>query len=138
MPGRGFINLLGPLFTRAWRPGASEIKAERTQTASDSTTRATMVTPTSGKKVRIISAQIMSDSATEARFELYFDTGANVGSDSTKAILNISLDVDTAPHYNISWPDGGGPIAAVDDVVSIRTNTNVSSSGVFVVHYREE
>lgn len=135
---RGMINLLGPLFTRAFKPGASEVKQTAKFTASDSSTRVTLLTPTSGKKVRVISVLAGTGSATGTNCELYFGTGAQFTTDVSKAIFIARLDNDIEMTKFLSWPDGGGPVGAVDEVVSMRTNDNITSSVVFMVHYREE
>lgn len=135
---RGFINLLGPLFTRAFKPGASEVKTTGLDTVSDSTTRVTVVTPTSGKKIRIISCHSFTASTTGSAFEVYFDTGVNLAADRTKVILHLFLDADIQPNFGLVWPDGGGPVGDVDDVISFRTGTNITTNGSVDIHYREE
>ncbi len=135
---RGFINLLGPLFTRAFKPGASEVKAARLTTVSSSVTRATVFTPTSGKKVRIVSVQLANASTTGTIFWVYFDTGAAITTNPGKEIANAYLDLDTVPSWALSWPDGAGPVGDVDDVVSLRTNVDIATTGMIIVHYREE
>ena len=136
---RGMINLLGPLFTRAFKPGASEVKSINATIASPTTTKATLLTPTSGKKARIISVIMMTSSAQNANFEMYFGTGANFTVDRSKIIVVCQLDEDLAPNFGISFPDGGGPVGAVDEIVSIRTGTDVLVNNCqFTIHYREE
>ena len=118
-------------------PGASEIKSVR-QTISNSTTVVTAATPASGKKIRIISAIINYDSTTATAAEVYFDTGANISSDETKAIAEAFM---LSPENRIaafSWPDGAGPVGAADDVLSVREGTGVVATLSFVIHYREE
>lgn len=118
-------------------PGASEVKAVR-QTISNSSTVVTAATPTSGKKIRIISVIINYDSTTATAAEVYFDTGANIASDELKAIgeaFMLSPDNQTA---SFTWPDGAGPVGAVDDVLSVREGTAVTATLSFVIHYREE
>ena len=136
---RGMINLLGPLFVRVFKPGASEVKSILRLTASNSMTRATIITPTSGKRVRIISVEITTSSGAANHYEVYFDTGAGIANDLSKAIMLAVLDFDYMTHAHMEWPDGGGPIGDVNDVVSIRTgDSDISALGKFVIHYREE
>ena len=129
---------LGVLAAAPWIPGASDVKAARKQTVSDSTTRVTVLSPTSGKKVRIIAVQAFTGSATGTQFEVYFATGTNVGTTAGKEIANFFLDVTDHPTQVISFPDGGGPVGAADDVVSIRNTADISTDGFFVIIYREE
>ena len=138
MPGRGFINLLGPLFTRAFRPGASEVKSVLKTTASNSTTRVTVLTPTSGKKVRIISCHARSGSTTGTGIEVYFATGATILTNAGKEIVETVLDITDMPSIFLVWPDGGGPVGAVDEVISLRTGADITNNVVVVIHYREE
>ncbi|KKM61604.1 hypothetical protein LCGC14_1530070 [marine sediment metagenome] len=135
---RGMINLLGPLFTRAFKPGASEVKSVLLDSVSDSSTRATVLTPTSGKKARIISCSIRSGSSTVTGIEVYFDTGANIRTNAGKEIAEVVLDAVDLPTIFLVWPDSGGPVGAVDEVISLRTGANITNNVVVVIHYREE
>ena len=128
----------GKLHTSAKMIGAGEVKAIRFQSSSDSSVRATILTPTSGKKVRVVSAQVFSTSVSGGRHEIYFGTGGDISIDQTKAIFNHKLDVTNAVNGVVVWPDGGGPVGAVDDVVSFRTHTDLANTGYLVMHYREE
>ena len=114
------------------------IKTFFKNTASDSTSRATLVTPTSGKKIRVISIQCANSSAATAIFEVYFDTGTTIASDATKAIFVTMLLTGTQLHDGMVWSPGSGPLGDVNDVVSIRTSADVGTSGWFVIVYREE
>ena len=135
---RGMINLLGPLFTRAFKPGAGEVLAARLVTVSDSSTRVTVATPTSGKKIRLLSCQLTTSSGSVTTYEVYFHTGANITTNAGKEIASPRL-VDTVdPNHVAFWPDGGGPVGAVDDVVSLRTAGDILTGGIIVIHYREE
>ncbi len=116
----------------------SEVKTLYVATSGTSTTKATAITPTTGKKVRLISVQAVSASATAANFEVYFSTGANITSTPAKAIFLANLDTDTRPYEGISWPAGCGPVGAVNDVVSIRTSADITTNGAFVFTYKEE
>ena len=118
-------------------PGASEVKAVR-ETISNTTTKATAATPATGKKIRIISVIINYDSTTATSAEVYFDTGANISSDETKAIAEAFMVSPDVRQVSFTWPDGGGPIGAADDVLSVREGTGVVATLSFVIHYREE
>jgi len=120
--------------------GASEIISGSVSSDSDSSTRATVATPNSGKKIRIVQIMAWTLSATVHRVEFYFDTGANNQSDRTKVIGSQVLDSDGTggPNMILTFPDGAGPIGAADDVISVRTSTNIGTSNEFEVHYREE
>lgn len=85
----------------------SEVKTLYVATSGTSTTRATAITPTTGKKVRIISIQSVSSSATAANFEVYFSTGDNITSTATKAIFLANLDTDVRPYEGMYWEENG-------------------------------
>ena len=118
--------------------GASEVKSIHYISVSNSSTRVTIVTPTSGKKVRISSALVVSNDASVTRFEVYFDTGASITTTPSKAILEVRLESDLEKNHSMVWPDGGGPVGAVDDVVSFRATPDIADRGSITVHYREE
>lgn len=123
--------------TRAGKSLGSEVLAIR-ETISNSTTVATAATPVSGKRIRIISVIINYDSTTATSAEVYFDTGANIGSDETKVIAEGFMLSPEFRQVAFAWPDGGGPAGAVDDVLSVREGTAVVATLSFVIHYREE
>lgn len=118
--------------------GASEVKATTRAWPNPSTTRSTVVTPTSGKKIRMVSVAIFTYHATETTYSVYFHTGANYGTDATKAIHEARLDKAIEFNSTMVWPDGGGPVGAADDVVSIITGDDIVSSARITIQYREE
>ena len=126
------------LNVNVYRDGASEVKSHYHLTASDSTTRVTLITPTSGKKIRVISVSMLSFSSTLILFEVYFGTGANITSDASKVVAIGIFDRDLYANLFASWADGGGPVGAADEVLSFRTHIDVGVSGWVAVHYREE
>ncbi len=124
-------------------PGASEVKSERVQTASNTTTRFTVATPTAGKKARMISAAWVNTNGTiDPIVEIYFGTGAAVSTTSSKVIMEDFLHAldQTGVHHTAryTWPDGAGPVGAVDDVISARSTIDLATSGRVVVSWREE
>jgi len=133
---RGFINILGPVWAHPFKRGAGEVLAARKVTVSDSTTRVTVATPTSGKKIRIISIELNNTSSTPSFLEVYFGVGASIGAATGKEISDVVLV--NSNHYRAVWPDGGGPVGAVDNVLSLRTAINIATSGFLIAHYREE
>jgi len=119
-------------------PGASEVKSAYKATVSNSTTRVDIVAPTLGKKIRIISVIVVNASAIGTRFEVYFSDGANITSNAGKEISEFLLDIDFAPTHSMVWPDGGGPVGVTDDVVSLRTISDIGGNGSAIIYYREE
>jgi len=100
-----------------------------------STSRATLITPTSGQKVRIVGVIIGIQGA--AMGELYFGTGANISSTATKAIMSTDRGTDDEG-YTISFPSNGGPVGDADEVVSVRETATSGVNADYTVHYTEE
>ena len=129
---------LGVLAAAPWIPGASDVLTTRAVSAADSSVVATVITPTTGTKIRLISLSLKNISATAVSIEVYFGTGANIGSDIANAVTDVVLDLTDQPSIFLSWPDGGGPVGIVDEVLSFRTTADVTTSIVCVPVYREE
>jgi len=129
---------LGQLSVSPAIPGASAVQQFRKLTVSDSTTRATLIAPASGKKIRVLSILWQTGSTTAATFHNWFGTGAAPSTDETKIFFNPRLDDGIQAWATQSWPDGGGPIGAVDEVVSMATGANISGSGTCLIVFREE
>jgi len=132
-----YSTLTGALNITTSTPGAGAVLAVR-ETISNTTTRATAATPTGGKRIRVISVIINYDSTTATAAEVYFDTGTNISSDETKAIAEAFMVSPDVRQVSFVWPDGGGPVGAADDVLSVREGTGVTATLSFVIHYREE
>lgn len=108
-------------------------------TAGTSTTKQTMLTPTSGKAIRIRNVMAVTASTTGAIFEVYFGAGANITSDAANAIFIAHLDQDLAGTVTHSEFYGdNGPVGIADEVVSIRTSADITTNGLFVIVYTEE
>lgn len=120
---------------RAAKEGASGVKTVRA-TNNNSTTRATALTPTSGTRIRIISQETTFTGATSNGLEIYFSTGANVGTNAGKEIATPVQAAIGSVFY--AWPDGAGPIGFIGDVVSIRGTAAVAEDVDLILTYREE
>ncbi len=126
-----------PLQPQIGERAGFETKTVFLATSGTSTTKATIITPITGHRVRIHSIFMNTVSATASQFEVYFDTGANITSDATKAIAACTLDTDTQAFETVQFGDNG-PIGVVDDVVSIRTSVDITTNGNFTIVYHEE
>ena len=129
---------LGQLSVSPAVPGAGTVQGTRLAYVSNSTTRVTIITPGSGKKVRILSVGHAVNSTTLTINEVYFGTGANLNADESKVITAPWTDADLHFNVQMNWPDGAGPVGAADEVVSIRTSVNISGDGAVRIHWREE
>ena len=106
-------------------------------TTGNSTTRVTLVTPAVAKRIRIHSIYMVTASATGSTFELYFDTGTYITSDASKAIALVQLDTDKVSSESIQF-GSDGPLGVIGDVVSMRTGTDITTYGSYVITYHEE
>lgn len=128
----------GILHTAPRAPGASEVKQIRVVVGATSVNRATVLDPSSGTKARIIAVFITSSDGTVSTFEVYFHTGANIGTTPAKAIYETVLDLVDHPADGVVFPDGAGPVGDADEVVSWRTGTEIGATAAIVLVYREE
>lgn len=129
---------LGVLATSHRTPGASEVKSVVVDVAATSVTRQTLITPTTGKKVRITSVQVVSNALTTApgSVGVYFGTGAAYTTTVANAIAEFVPG--TTGEQGIVFPDGGGPLGAADAVVSGITATETETAMRYTIQYREE
>ena len=125
------------LNVNVYRDGASEVKSVYGIILSSSA-RATLLTPTSGKKVRVLSTRITFDGASVQRSEIYFGTAGDINSSPAKGIEESHNGSLAGTRSGMAWPDGGGPVGDVDEVLSIKCAVNVAERVRFLVVYREE
>lgn len=118
-------------------PGQSEVKTTRFATSSDSSSRATILDPTSGKKARILGIVLNMGSTTEVGLEFYFGTGANIASNAGSEILEKPIDSQVETEH-FQYFGEHGPVGSADEVVSIRTSADISNNLTGVLYYREE
>lgn len=128
---------LGVLAASPRTPGAGEVLSV-VEAVNNTTTRATAATPASGNRIRLLGWSVPWGSSTICGMEIYFGTGANIQSDEAKAAVAVILNNQQLSHV-MAWPDGAGPIGAVDDVLSVRLSAAVASTtALFTLLYREE
>ncbi len=103
---------------------------------TNSTTRATIITPTADKRILIVSVNIAFMKASENGLEVYFGTGTNNGTDDTKSIMDVPQAAIGAVFE--AWQDRDGRLGDVDEVVSIRgTIAVVNEDVIATISYRE-
>ncbi len=118
--------------------GASEIISTRLISATGTVYRV-LATPTAGKRIRIVSAEFQSETNTLTGMEMYFSTGASITSDASKKIMAGTVDYDAiTQQFPRGWPDGAGPIGAVNDPVVFRNSIGVGANTYAEIDYREE
>jgi hypothetical protein len=133
------LNGLGQLCFSGAVPGAGVVLGARVITVAN-TIRQTMITPTVGKRIRIISCALGSG-GTVTGIEVYFGTGANIDTTPANAIVYGRIIEGAAGIYaqnpQFGFGDGSGPVGAVDAVVSQRNDSSIANHSI-IIHYREE
>ncbi len=118
-------------------PGAGEVKMIAAAIGATSADRNTLLTPLSGKRVRVISVAVASNSAaTMDRISIWFGLGAEYLTVPHRAIHEGNTTADGS--FSIVWPDGGGPLGLPDEVVSWTTETEADALINLTLVYREE
>ena len=107
-------------------------------TSSPSTTRKTAITPTAGKRIVVDNITGSSSSASKHLIEFYFGTAATILTTPTKGIAVGSAKSPASTAVSVVWVNGKEPKGAIDEVVSVRTDTNIGVDDVFVFTYHEE
>ena len=133
------LNGLGQLAVSGGIPGASVVTSFTVLMPATNTTRQTLVTPSGGKRIRLISCQVSSQDTSTIAVEVYFATGANIGSTVANAIGQFNTGGDAVgADSSVVWPDGAGPVGAADALLSARNAGSVAGNKRITVHYREE
>ncbi len=127
---------LGQLCVTPAVPGAGVV-LPASSSAAASATRATIATPTAGTRMRLVSLLINYDNTAAIFVEVYFGTGANYDTTPSKRIHKIVVDIEDTPNGYANWPDGAGPVGAVDDVLSLRSSAALGNLNV-IAFLREE
>jgi len=129
---------LGVLAASPAVPGASEVKSTVIAIGASSATRATFLTPTSGKRIRVMSFRASAQGLTTDPdgVQVYFGTGAAVTTNPA-SIAGI-YDTGTDGTDDDKFPDGGGPVGVANEVLSWRTETETETGLLGVLVYREE
>ncbi len=122
-----------------FQPGPGEIMGREVKsfvkvTAGDSTDDVTLVTPGSGRKIKVISIRMVTASATAADFECYFSVSNSMPAAKVIAVRNLDTDVVFEDFINFGE---GGPVGLVDEIVSMRTSVNITTNGTYTIVYRE-
>ena len=123
----------GARHVAAYTPGASEVKQFRGVAITEGGA-VTLATPASGKRIRIISFSTIYTAALENYTDFYFGTSPT----TTDQIWTAHTE-ETFRESSMVWPDGGGPLGAVDQVVRCDPSTAIDTgAATFHIVYREE
>ena len=121
-----------------------EVKTITLAVAATSVTRATIITPTAGTRVRIISVSVAAHALTTdpGRVGVYFGTGAAYATNTTTVIGEIEFHKKDTTYsgYEVIGPFAidNGPIGAKDAVVSWATEIETETAMRVTVVYTEE
>ena len=104
-----------------------------------SATRQTLLTPTTGLAIRIISVQVVTRGLTTNpdRVGVYFGTGAAYATNAASAIGEC-VPGTTGDEIIGPWRAGEGPIGTVDQVLSGITETETETALRYTIVYQEE
>jgi hypothetical protein len=129
---------LGQLAAAPWVPGASTVQTAVVTIPASSRDRATIITPASGKKIRVISYRVVSDglSTDPDRVSIFFGTGTAYTTTPASAVGEGSPG--TTGSFGEIFPDGGGPVGSADEILAWLTETETETAMRITVHYREE
>ena len=105
---------------------------------SGTTDRQTIVTPSTGKRIRLVRVGISQIAADGLHFaECYFGTGTLISTNVNKAIDYIRVP-DQSEGETRTWGRGTGPAGAKNEVLSLRWTVSPSTSHKVIVEYTEE
>ncbi|MCI0877732.1 MAG: hypothetical protein J4N78_02510 [Chloroflexi bacterium] len=107
--------------------------------SNTSNTRETLVTPSKGKRIRLLRVRVIQEQADGRRlWELYYGTGADITTDASKAV--DILDVPNLGEVSTrTFLRDQGPRGARDEVLSGRwLGTAPTTVHKIIVEYTEE
>ena len=111
-----------------------EVKSFFKATAGVSTTDVTLVTPNSTRRIKVISLNMITASATASDFECYFSVSDTMPAAKVIAIRN--LDTDAVAEHFVNFGEDG-PVGEIGEIVSMRTSVDISTNGIYTIVYRE-
>ena len=116
----------------------SDTKTTYIVLAASNTSRVTLLTPTTGRAIRIIRVDLSQVAVDGLHyFEVYFGTGTDITTNPTKAIDLVRVP-DQGQGATRSWARGAGPAGIKNEVLSIRAQVSAGSSHKVLVEYTEE
>ncbi len=102
------------------------------------TTRTTVLTPAIGKRLRIVRVNVYQIAADGLHFlEVYYGTGTAISTNPEKAIDYLRIP-DLSQGVTRTWGRGAGPIAAKNEVLSVRWTVTTTTSHKLIIEYTEE
>lgn len=106
--------------------------------SNTSTTRDKILTPTKGKRIRIIRVRAIQEGSDGRQlYELYFGTGADITTTPSKAIDTLDIP-DLGDAETRTFLRGEGPRGLRDEVLSGRWKSAIVNVNKIMVEYEEE
>jgi hypothetical protein len=103
-----------------------------------SSSRTTLITPSTGRRLRVVRVTITQVSPDSVHYaEIFYGTGANIQSDETKAVDFVKVP-DQGEGATRSWSRGTGPVGLKNEVLSLRWTSAPTTSHKIMVEYTEE
>lgn len=116
----------------------SDTKFRFVNLGGGSTARLTVLTPAIGKRLRIVRVNVYQIAADGLHFlEVYFGAGAQIATNPEKAIDYVRIP-DLSQGLTRTWGRGAGPIAARNEVLSVRFSVAPTTSHKLIIEYTEE
>ena len=110
----------------------------RAHDSNTNTVRDTVLTPTNGKRIRIIRVRGIQEGADGRHlYELYFGTGANITVNPEKAIDTLDI-LDLNDDETRTYERGEGPRGLRNEVLSGRWKAATTTVHKIMVEYDEE
>jgi hypothetical protein len=127
----------GPLRYSPNYPDPSDTKTAYF-THAVSTTRATVATPSPGRRIRVVHIRAIHrpNTSTAILVELYFGAGASIAVASTPI---DAFQVSGPTEQTRSWARGQGPRGARNEALSVRESSVVAGGNLdLIIDYTEE
>ena len=111
----------------------------RARDSNTSNARDTLVTPSKGKRLRILRVRVIQETADERRlYEVYFGTGENIASAPSKAVDTLDVP-ELGEESTRLFPRDEGPRGLRDEPLSGRWSGDAPASvHKILVEYTEE
>ena len=110
----------------------------RAHDSNTSTVRNTVLSPTTGKRIRIIRIRAIQEGSDGRHLlELYFGTGTDITTDPSKAIDTLDI-LDLNDDETRTYDRGEGPRGLRNEVLSGRWKTAAATGHKIMVEYDEE
>ena len=105
---------------------------------SGSTSRITLLTPSTGMRLRIVRISVSQITTDGLHFlELFFGTATSLAGNNNKAIDIIRVP-DLGQAGTRTWARGTGPLGEKNEVLSIRWITSPATQHKTIIEYTEE